>query len=339
MSAITGLLYDSCEFNGLFSFTFSGSFIIREGSVIVSTVLIYELFGGEDCGFSAGVDNDSDSNDDGDNDCSDRGISDDCDSDVNMAGTLSTVDDAVTDECDTRGKRDEGLGDEETNKNCDDEVDENNCGGGGGDDGDDDDDDNDNDDDDDSSGIGDDDNDDNDNDDGDDDSSGIGEDGTDGEGGDNDDIYDAVAEEYKDGRLLWMFTGLLAICSASGMSEYTGVNGLLLDEASELLSSSRIVVKVVLCVTSEGVSVEVSFNSCVIFKIGPIDEYVDWFARLESLPELLIIPERIISQDEEFEEAIVAGVGGEGSGLGKGVFFFDASSSPFKTFCTLATTS
>jgi hypothetical protein len=72
----------------------------------------------------------------------------------------------------------------------------------------------------------------------------------------------------------------------------------------------------------------------VIFGIGPIDGYVDWFA------ELFIIPERNIPQGEdEFEEVIVATVCGEGTGLGKGIFFFDASSSLFKTFCTLTTTS
>jgi hypothetical protein len=60
---------------------------------------------------------------------------------------------------------------------------------------------------------------------------------------------------------------------------------------------------------------------------------VDWFATLETLTELFIIPERIISQDEvEFKEAIVVCVGGEGTGLGNGILFFDASSSPFKTF-------
>lgn len=91
----------------------------------------------------------------------------------------------------------------------------------------------------------------------------------------------------------------------------------------------------ILCVTCEGVSVEVSLNSCVIFRTGPIDKNVDWFATLETLPELPIIPERIIPQDEdEF-----TGVSEEGTGLGKGIFFFDASSSPFKTFCTLTTTS
>jgi hypothetical protein len=59
------------------------------------------------------------------------------------------------------------------------------------------------------------------------------------------------------------------------MSEDAGDNGLLLGEASELLSSSWIIFKVTICVTCEEVSVEVSLNSCVIFERGPLDEYVD----------------------------------------------------------------
>jgi hypothetical protein len=137
-----------------------------------------------------------------------------------------------------------------------------------------------------------------------------------------------------------MLKELLAVFSTSAISEDTGDSGLLLSEASELLSSSWRVVKVILCVTCGGDSEEVSLNSCVIFGIGPIDKYVDWSATFGTLPELLIIPERIKPQDEdEFGEAIITGVDGEGTGLGKGIFFFDASSSPFKTFCTLTTTS
>jgi hypothetical protein len=153
--------------------------MIKEGLVIVSTILIYELFDREDCGFVGGVDNGSDSNDDSDNGSNDRGISDDSDSDVNVDGTFSTVDDGVTDECDIKCNRDEGFGDEVANVNCDEEVDEYKC----------DDDDDDNDD----GGGGD-----------------VDEDGTDDEDG-NDDICDAVAEECKDGRLLWLLTELLAV--------------------------------------------------------------------------------------------------------------------------------
>jgi hypothetical protein len=208
--------------------------------------MIYEPFDGEDCGFGAGVDSGSDINDDGDNDdCSERGISDDSVSDVNMDGIFSIVDDGVTDECDIKGNRDEGFGDDEDNINCDAEVDENKCidddvdvdGGGGG--------------------VNDD---------------STGEDGTVDEGGDNDDICDAVAEECKNVRLLWVLTELLAICSTSSICEGTGDNGFLLIEASALLLSSWIVVKVIFCVTREGVSVEVSLNSCEIFGVGPIGE-------------------------------------------------------------------
>jgi hypothetical protein len=61
---------------------------------------------------------------------------------------------------------------------------------------------------------------------------------------------------------------------------------------------------------------------------------------LGIIPLLLIIPGRITPHDrDESEEAIVVGVGGEGTGLGEGILFFEASSSLFKTFCTLTTTS
>jgi hypothetical protein len=158
------------------------------GLVTVSSILIYELFDVEDCGFSDGVDNDSASNDDGDDDCCDKGFSDDSVNDVNIDGTFSK-DGGDTGVRDTKGNREEGSGDED-DINFDGEVDENKCVDfivvdDGEDDGIDDDDDS---------------NDDNDgggaNDDG------NGEDGANDEIGDNDDICDDVAEECKDGRLL-----------------------------------------------------------------------------------------------------------------------------------------
>jgi hypothetical protein len=63
-------------------------------------------------------------------------------------------------------------------------------------------------------------------------------------------------------------------------------------------------------------------------------------AKLETEPELPIIPGKITPHDnDESEEDTSDGAGGEGTGLGKGILFFDASSSPFRTFCTLTTTS
>jgi hypothetical protein len=61
---------------------------------------------------------------------------------------------------------------------------------------------------------------------------------------------------------------------------------------------------------------------------------------LDTEPELPIIPGRIIPHDiDESEEGTTVCGGGEGTGLGKGILFFDAASSPFRTFCTLITTS
>jgi hypothetical protein len=63
-------------------------------------------------------------------------------------------------------------------------------------------------------------------------------------------------------------------------------------------------------------------------------------ATIGTIPVLLTIPGRIISHDEdESEEAAITGIAGEGTGLRKGILFFEASSSPFKIFCTLTTTS
>jgi hypothetical protein len=56
-------------------------------------------------------------------------------------------------------------------------------------------------------------------------------------------------------------------------------------------------------------------------------------AKPETVPELPIIPGNIILHDiDESEEGTSVGAGGEETGLGKGVLFFDASSSPFRTF-------
>jgi hypothetical protein len=62
-------------------------------------------------------------------------------------------------------------------------------------------------------------------------------------------------------------------------------------------------------------------------------------ATIGTIPVLLTIPGRIISHDDEPEEAAITGIAGEGTGLRKGILFFEASSSPFKIFCTLTTTS
>ena len=58
------------------------------------------------------------------------------------------------------------------------------------------------------------------------------------------------------------------------------------------------------------------------------------------MPELPTIPGRIISHDiDESEEGTTVGAAVERTGLGKGILFFDAASSPLRTFCTLKTTS
>jgi hypothetical protein len=156
------------------------------------------LFNEEDCGLGDGVDatvgeaDGLNGNDAGnDNDCGDRGVSDDTNNDVNMDGNV--VDDSLVDECDTvKGNRNEGFGDDEYNTKCDEEEVEDNCV------------------------------------DGDcvnDDSIGDEEEEDDKEeGGNEDDTYD-VGDECKDGSLLWIFTELLAACSTSAIPDDAGDNG------------------------------------------------------------------------------------------------------------------
>jgi hypothetical protein len=215
------------------------SFITRDGSVTVSTVLKYELFKGEACGFCVGVDNGLDGNNDG---CGKAGISDDCDINAIMDVTFNVVDDGVTDVCDVKDNGDEGFGDEEGTVNCDDRVDKDE----GADV--------------DKSGVNDD---------------STCEDGICDEGGNEDDICNVAGEECKDCRSLWIFTELLVVCSTSSVFDNVGENGVLLVEASALLSRTWVEVKVTFFVTCEWIPVAVSPSSCVVFRTGPADEKMD----------------------------------------------------------------
>jgi hypothetical protein len=120
VSLVAGLLYDSFEFNGSFSFICKLSFIVTAGLVTVSTILKYELFDGKVCGFDAGVDSGLSGNNVG---CGEAGISDDCDINAIMDATCDVVDDGVTDVCDVKGNGGEGFGDEEGTVNCNNRVD------------------------------------------------------------------------------------------------------------------------------------------------------------------------------------------------------------------------
>jgi hypothetical protein len=116
VSPVPGLLYDPYEFNGLFPLTCKLSFIIIVGSVIVSSVLKYELFNRETCGFCVTVNNGLDG-------CGETGVSDDCGINAIMDATCIVVDDGTADVCDVKGIGDEGFGDEDSTANCDDMVD------------------------------------------------------------------------------------------------------------------------------------------------------------------------------------------------------------------------
>lgn len=120
VSPVPGLLYDPYEINGLFPFTCKLSSIIREGSETVSSVLKYELFNREACGFCVGVDNGLDGNNDG---CGEAGVSVDCDINAIMDATCIVVDDGIADVCDVKDIGDEGFGDEDSTVNCDDRGD------------------------------------------------------------------------------------------------------------------------------------------------------------------------------------------------------------------------
>jgi len=237
VSPVPSLLYDPCEINGLVPFICKLSSIIREGSVTVSTVLKYELFNREACGFCVGVNNGFDGNDDG---CGEAGVSVDCDISAIMDAACIVVDGDIADVCDVKDIGDEGFGDEDSTVNCDDRgyKDE------GADEG----------------GINDDSN---------------CEDGTCVKGGNDDDACNVVCKECKDCRLLWVFTELLVVCSTSSMVDDAGDSGVLLVEACGLLSGTCIEVKVTFFVTCEWVPVAMSSSSCVVFRTGRACKKVD----------------------------------------------------------------
>jgi hypothetical protein len=267
------------------------SFITRGGSVTVSAVLKYEWFNGKICGFCVSADNGLDDNNDG---CGEAGISDDCDINAIMDATCSVAGAGVTGLCDVKDSGGEGFGDEEGNVNCNDRVDKDE--GADVDESVDDDD-------------------------------STCEDDVCDEGGNEDDICN-VGEECKDCRLLCMFTALLAVCSISSIFDDAGDSGILMVDASVVLSRTWVDIQVTFFVTCAWIPVALSPSSCEVFRTGPTGEKMDWLAKLETVPELPIIPGRIIPHDiDEFEEGPSVGAGGEGTG-----FFFDASSSPFRTF-------
>ena len=208
------MLYDPYEFNGLFPFIFKLSFIIREGSVNVSTVLKYELFNREACGFCVGVNNGLVGNND---DCSKVGVSDGCDINAIMVSTCIVVDDGIADVCDIKDNGDEGFGDEDGTVYCDDRVDKDEGA--------------------DERGINDDSN---------------CEDGTCVEGGNDDDVLDVACKEFKDSRsVVGSFAELLVVCSTSSIFEDAGDSGVLLVEVSALLSGTWVEVKVTFFVICE----------------------------------------------------------------------------------------
>jgi hypothetical protein len=232
LSPVPGLLYDPYEINGLLPFICKVSSIIREGSVTVSTVLKYELVNRDACGFCVGVNNGLDGNNDG---CGEAGVSVDCDINAIMDATCIVVDDGIADVCDVKDIGDEGFGDEDSTVNCDDRGDKDECADEGG--------------------INDDSN---------------CEDGMCVKGGNDDDACNVVSTECKDCRSLWVFTELLVVCSTSSIVDEAGDSGVLLVEASKLLS-----VNVIFFVTCEWVPVAMSSSSCVVFRTGTAGKDVD----------------------------------------------------------------
>ena len=237
VSSVPGLLYDPYEINGLFPFICKLSSIIREGSVTVSTVLKYELFNREACGFCVGVNNGLDGNNDG---RGEAGVSVDCDINAIMDATCIVVDDGIADVCDAKDIGDEGFGDEDSTVSCDDRGDKDI----GADEG----------------GINDDSN---------------CEDGISVKGGNDDDVCNVVSIECKDCRSLWVFTELLVVCSTSSIVDEAEDSGVLLVETSELLSGTWVEVKVTFFVTCEWVPVAMSPSSCVVFSTGTAGKKVD----------------------------------------------------------------
>lgn len=237
VSPVPGLLYDPYEINGLFPFICKLSSIIIEGSVTVSTVLKYELFNREACGFCVCVNNGLDGNNDG---CGEAGVSVDCDINAIMDATCVVVDDDIADVCDVKGIGNEGFGDEDSTVNCGDRGDKDEGVGEGG--------------------TNDDSN---------------CEDGTCVKGGNDDDSCNVVCKECKDCRSLWVFTKLLVVCSASSVVNDAGDSGVLLIEASGLLSGTWVEVKVTFFVTCEWAPVAMSSSSCVVFRTGTAGKKVD----------------------------------------------------------------
>jgi hypothetical protein len=237
VSPVPGLLYDPYEINGLFPFICKSSSMIREGSVAVSTALKYELFNREVCGFCVGLNNGLDGNNDG---CGGAGVSVECDINSIMDASCIVVDDGIADVCDVKDIGDEGFGDEDSTVNCDDRgVKEEGADEGG---------------------INDESN---------------CEDGTFVKGGNDDDVGNVVSIECKDCRSLWVFTELLVVCSTSSIVDEAGDSGVLLVEASELLSGTWVEVKVSFFVTCEWVPVAMSPSSCVVSRTGTAGEKRD----------------------------------------------------------------
>jgi hypothetical protein len=146
----------------------------------------------------------------------------------------------VVDACDVKDIGDEGFGDEDSTVNCDDRGDKDE----GADEG----------------GINDDSN---------------CEDGACVKGGNDDDVCNVVRIECKDCRSLWVFTELMVVCSTSSVVDDAGDSGVLLVEASELLSGAWVEVKVTFFVTCEWVPVAISPSSCVVFRTGTAGKKVD----------------------------------------------------------------